>query len=47
MRIDKYLWCVRYFKTRNMATEACNKGQISVDESAMGGAKFIIQIPLN
>ncbi len=29
MRIDKYLWCVRYYKTRNIATEACNKGQIT------------------
>ncbi|MBY8962759.1 RNA-binding S4 domain-containing protein [Flavobacterium sp. D11R37] len=31
MRIDKYLWCVRYYKTRNIATEACKKGHISVN----------------
>ncbi len=31
MRIDKYLWCVRYYKTRNMVTEACKKNQISVN----------------
>jgi ribosome-associated heat shock protein Hsp15 len=31
MRIDKYLWCVRYYKTRNIATEACNKGHITVN----------------
>ncbi len=31
MRIDKYLWCVRYYKTRNMATEACKKNHISVN----------------
>ncbi len=31
MRVDKYLWCVRYYKTRNMATEACRKNQITVN----------------
>ncbi|KAF2519685.1 RNA-binding S4 domain-containing protein [Flavobacterium salilacus subsp. salilacus] len=31
MRIDKYLWCVRYYKTRNIATEACKKGHIAVN----------------
>ena len=31
MRVDKYLWCVRYFKTRNIATTACKKGQIKVN----------------
>ncbi len=32
MRIDKYLWCIRYFKTRNMATEASKKGHIRVND---------------
>ena len=31
MRVDKYLWCVRYYKTRNMVTEACKKNHISVN----------------
>ena len=31
MRIDKYLWCVRYYKTRNMATEACKKNHVTVN----------------
>ena len=31
MRIDKFLWCVRYYKTRNMVTEACKKNQITVN----------------
>lgn len=31
MRIDKYLWCVRYYKTRSIATQACQKGQITIN----------------
>ncbi|ESU27044.1 heat shock protein Hsp15 [Flavobacterium limnosediminis JC2902] len=31
MRVDKYLWCVRYYKTRSIATEACKKGHITVN----------------
>lgn len=34
MRIDKYLWCVRYYKTRSIASQACKKGQIKVNGTA-------------
>lgn len=31
MRIDKYLWCTRYYKTRSIATDAVKKGHITVN----------------
>jgi ribosome-associated heat shock protein Hsp15 len=41
MRIDKYLWCVRYFKARNIATTACKKGHIRVNEAVVKPSREI------
>ena len=35
MRIDKYLWCVRYYKTRTIATQACKKGAVKISEKSV------------
>lgn len=41
MRIDKYLWCTRYFKTRSIATEACKKGHIKLNGTNVKPSKDI------
>jgi ribosome-associated heat shock protein Hsp15 len=41
MRIDKYLWCVRYYKTRNNATEATRKGHIKINGESIKPSKMV------
>jgi len=41
MRIDKYLWATRYFKTRSIATAACKKGAIRVNDAIVKPARDV------
>ena len=41
MRIDKWLWCVRLFKTRALATAACRAGSVQIDEQPIKPAREV------
>lgn len=41
MRIDKYLWCIRFYKTRSIATEACKKGHVKIHGEAIKPSKMV------
>lgn len=41
IRIDKWLWAVRLFKTRSIAIEACKKGRISIKGTTIKPSRMI------
>jgi len=41
MRVDKYLWCVRYFKSRSLATQACKKGAVRINSSIIKASREV------
>ena len=42
MRLDKFLWSVRYYKTRTLATDACKKNRIKVNGVVAKASREII-----
>lgn len=41
LRIDKYLWSIRVFKTRSLASEACDKGRIKWMGNSVKASKTV------
>lgn len=41
LRVDKYLWSIRLFKTRSQAAEACEKGRVKLDGTSVKASKTV------
>jgi len=41
MRVDKFLWSLRYFKTRTIATNACKKGHVKIKNKAVKASREV------
>ena len=39
LRLDKYLWAIRLFKTRSQAADACDKGKVKLNNDNVKAAK--------
>ena len=41
VRVDKFLWAVRIFKTRSQAADACRKGKVLIHNAPVKPSRFV------
>lgn len=41
LRIDKYLWAIRLFKTRSQAGDACSKGKVKMGGTPVKASRIV------
>lgn len=41
LRLDKYLWAIRLFKTRTAAATACDKGRVKMNGEAVKASRVV------
>ena len=44
MRVDQYLWCIRLFKSRNLASTICKKGLVKVNGQKVKPSREVLPL---
>ena len=41
VRVDKFLWCVRLFKTRRLASDACSRSKVKINDKSLKSSYLV------